>query len=234
MGVVCGFLMLPASSFHYYSHRDMSTAMILMGALCPVVCLAAAWEAGAITRLILAHDRAALFLRGAGRRIWWLSLVPLLAFVACLSVFQVFPEFRSGALWGLLLICLLHGFSWATLGAAMGLWMRPLLSIPLSIIIPYLVLVVPPTLPPGPLRHMFGVPVFCCALDSALSARMVVASSLGLAAVFLLGASFISLRFSGVRGLCESAVSDCSRGSALLDGCGAGTFPRCCFGSSTR
>ncbi|MCZ9309593.1 hypothetical protein ACUY3K_04610 [Corynebacterium uberis] len=194
VGLVISQLMTDGGSFHYYSHLDVSEAMLTLAAAAPAACMAAAWEAGSLRAFLERGTNHRTILRALTRRLWALPLLPLVCFVACVLTRGVASSLTSSATPGLVAICLAHGIAWTILGAGLGLWLRGLFALPLALLIPYLLIVVPPALPTTTWRHLTGIPVFCCTNDSVLAPAMVGGSLLAVTSVGLVGAAIVALR----------------------------------------
>lgn len=148
------------------------------------------------------------------------AVVALVSVLATIVLYSLRASRSFSIEWPVLGYVLISSVSYALLGTAFGLRLRPVLAITLAVITPYLLIAIPPALStiPWP-RHLTSVNSSCCSIDQKLSSRAVTAFVLFHLAMVLLASSaivgtgtvrrrreFIVASFTGVATLVAGAL----------------------------
>ncbi|WP_161934838.1 hypothetical protein [Frankia sp. R43] len=200
-------LLAPLAAFAawLYSHSDPGVDWYVLGrarsandaviALGPYVAAVVAWEMGTLRRV---------WGRLAVRRPWWrvlaarMALPVTIALLILVAIYAVMlaglPTFASPG-WGIPALSVANVLGWALFGAALGLVLGPILSLPAALIVPFLVLAVPRSWgDPLWARHVTGLVDGCCDPSGVYDTRALTA---GLA--FLTVIDVVSLCVAAVR-----------------------------------
>ena len=159
-----------------YALARMSQANDAIVILSPYVAVCAAWEMVVIRAvwgrslvrripLTVALQRLALVV-GSG----------LLASLACYAYFVGRDLFTRFPGWSFPLLSALSVLAWATVGAALALLVRPIVAIPLSLLLVFLAISLPQGWSPLWARHLTGYLADCCGTSDVLAPSAVHAS----------------------------------------------------------
>lgn len=158
-----------------------SEALIIFGLLGPALALSAAWEAFRVSDVLKSHNSVKVILKGFISRVYLLLPIGIFGYLA--GVLVLWKSGIPDSLGWTILLSVFHTLAWVSLGFSLGLVLPPIWGLTSATIIPFLLCAIPAGLEPGPIRHLFGVPVACCGLGSQLNHEMVYTSLLGLGAV---------------------------------------------------
>lgn len=106
--------------------------------------------------------------------------------------------------------------SWTFFGAALGLWLPPLIAVVGALLLPFLFLVMPFGWQPLWLRHLTGVPLDCCSTSDVFDVRVFMGSFLVLVSLFLLTIAAIAVRLGPYRAPFLAPVVVCLVASICL------------------
>lgn len=118
--------------------------------------------------------------------------------VAYIAVVGLRSLLVSGS-WEYPLVSLTGVLAWTSVGAALGLVFRPIASVPLALVVPYVALVFPGAWDPLWLRHLNGLLFDCCSTSQVVDLRAVVASLAILAACAIVSWMVIGVRLGPLR-----------------------------------
>ncbi|MBE3203871.1 MULTISPECIES: hypothetical protein [Parafrankia] len=205
-------LLAPLAAFAawFYSQSDLGVDWYVLGrarsandaviALGPYVAAIVAWEMGTLRRV---------WGRLAVRRPWWrvlaarMALPVTVALVILVAIYAVMlaglPTFASPG-WSIPALSVANVLGWALFGAALGLVLGPVLSLPAALIVPFLVLAVPRSWS-DPLwaRHVTGLVDSCCDPSEVYDTRALTAGLAFLAVIAVASLCVAAIRLAPAR-----------------------------------
>ncbi|MDN6478885.1 hypothetical protein ACTXMA_15060 [Corynebacterium variabile] len=212
IAVGLGYYILDANYSGVSNGYDgISLALGYFYTLGPALAGFAAWDISRFRTLLKQRSRARELWRTVFRRLGTPSLVTLLSvllimgYYGGLSVSQTW----AGILLSVLLTCL-----WALFGAALGMYLSPIISLPVAVFIPWVLTAYPQAVPDPAWRQMFGQTIGgCCTVDAMIDTVTIRSSvvTLGLlvvASVILIQVS-VARRPVRVGGISTSLIITC-------------------------
>ncbi|WP_130840246.1 hypothetical protein [Corynebacterium neomassiliense] len=193
-------------------YDGISLALGYFYTLGPALAGFAAWDISRFRALLKQRSRASELWRTVFRRLGTPSLVTLLSvllimgYYGGLSVSQTW----AGILLSVLLTCL-----WVLFGAALGMYLSPVISLPIAVFIPWVLTAYPQAVPDPAWRQMFGQSIGgCCTVDAMIDTVTIRSSvaTLGLlvmASVILLQVH-VARRPVRVGGISASLIITCT------------------------
>lgn len=193
-------------------YDGISLALGYFYTLGPALAGFAGWDVSRFRTLFKLRSRASELWRTAFRRLGAPSLVTLLSvllimgYYGGLSVSQTW----AGILLSVLLTCL-----WVLFGAALGMYLSPIISLPVAVFIPWVLTAYPQAVPDPAWRQMFGQTIGgCCTVDAMIDTVTIRSSvvTLGLlvvASVILIQVS-VARRPIRVGGISASLIITCT------------------------
>lgn len=189
---------------------EQATAFLTGAIVLPIICLGAAMSASRLRQARLLDGSATV------RRSWLhvfaaLVLPPAVAgVVAFLAPVMWFTQAQTGSLLPhpiMVAAAAAHAAAYVSLAVALGTRLRPLVAVPLAVLLPFVFIGFPQGFEPRWLRHLTQIPSSCCevynVLDpQALTGLFLVAAALTVAAyaIFRPGQRALPVRAIGLAG----------------------------------
>ena len=173
-----------------------SYALLSSLIIAPSCCLAAAYQSNRIQQLVLSLPSVGARIKAVSFLTFYIPLGGLLGFLIshCIIYAEASISLPTNAY---IYLSLLQSIAWTIAGIAIGRAFNTAVALISALLLPYILLAIPPAiLSLGRLRHMFGLPVGCCSLDTNLDTRMLLSSIIMLLAITLFSGMIFMARQS--------------------------------------
>lgn len=203
-------------------YDGISLALGYFYTLGPALAGFSAWDISRFRALLGQRGRASELWRTVLRRLGATGVVTLLS---VLLIMGSNGGLSTSQTWAGILLAILLTSLWTLFGAALGIYLTPILSLPIAVFIPWLLAAYPQAVPDSTWRQMFGQTIGgCCTVDTMIDPVTIRSSVVTLGLLVVANMILIQVRVARrpVR-VCGSSASIAVTCTALALGYALGT-----------